>query len=255
VASTSRRLPILTFHALDDRDSVISCPPRVFRRGLTVLAERGYQAIPLSEAVACLRERRPFPDRAYVLTFDDGFQSVYSEALPRLQELGLPATVFLIAGGDGRASSGRVPAFEGRAMLSWPEMREMRAAGVDFGAHTLTHPDLTRLPPSQIESEMSASKARIEDALGAPVTSFAYPFGRYDERSRRIAQRYFSCACADTLGFLSPASDPYRLERVDGYYLGSDRLFGLMATRLFPWYVTARSVPRRLRRFMVRRAR
>ena len=75
------------------------------------------------------------------------------------------------------------------------------------------------------------------------------------ERSRRIAERYFSCACADTLGLLSPASDLYRLPRVDGYYLRSDRLFGLIVTKLFPWYVRARSVPRRVRRFVVRRAR
>jgi hypothetical protein len=80
------------------------------------------------------------------------------------------------------------------------------------------------------------------------VTSFAYPRGWYDERSRRIAQRHFDSACADTLGLLSPRSDLYGLERVDAYYLRSDRLFGLMATKLFPWYVSTRSVPRRLRR-------
>ncbi len=240
-------LPVLTFHALDERASVISCRPRVFREGLARLRARGHRAIRLEEAVACLRERRPLPSRAFVLTFDDGFQSVYAEAFPALREHGLTATVFLTVGaGDGAGD--RRPAFEGRTMLSWPEIREMQAAGIEFGAHTLTHADLTRLSAPEIEAEMSGSKARIEAALGAPVASFAYPFGRYDRRSRELAERHFSCACTDTLGLVTARSDPYALARVDAYYLRTPRRFALMTTRAFPWYLRARNLPRRLRR-------
>jgi peptidoglycan/xylan/chitin deacetylase (PgdA/CDA1 family) len=249
-------LPVLTFHAVDDRASVISYPPRVFRDGLAMLRARGYRSIRLADAVACLRERRPFPDRTFVLTFDDGFQSVYTDALPVLQRHDMTATVFLTVGAaSGDESAGRLPAFEGRAMLSWPEMREMQRAGMEFGAHTMTHPDLTRLSASEITVEMSVSKARIETALGTAVTSFAYPFGRYDARSHRLAQQHFSCACADTLGLLSAESDVYALARVDAYYLRTPRLFSLMATKVFPWYVIARNVPRRLRRALAPRVR
>ena len=131
----------------------------------------------------------------------------------------------------------------------------MQRRGIEFGAHTLTHPDLTRLSAAQVAIEMSASKDRIEESLGTPVTSFAYPFGRYDAQSRRIAQEYFGCACADTLGLLSSRSDPYALERVDAYYLRTSRLFALMVSELFPWYVVARNIPRRLRRALQRRGR
>ncbi len=248
MTSTSS-LPVLTFHALDESGSVISCAPRVFREGMAMLAARGYRTIRLVEAVACLREGKPLPSRTCVLTFDDGFQTVYAEAFPVLQRYAMSATVFLTVGaGEVLESGERLPRFEGRPMLSWPEIREMQQAGIDFGAHTLTHPDLTRLPAEQVAIEMSASKARIENEIRAPVTSFAYPFGRFDAESRRLAQQYFSCACADTLGLLSKRSDPYALERVDAYYLRTSRLFALITSDLFPWYVRARNVPRRGRR-------
>ena len=249
-------LPVLTFHALDDHASVISCAPHVFRQGLARLHARGYRTIPLAQAVACVRQRQPFPDRAFVLTFDDGYQTVYTQALPVLQRYGMSATVFVTLGAaELGESAARRPPFEGRPMLSWLEMREMQQAGIEFGAHTLTHPDLTRLPAERIRIEMTGSKDHIEHALGKPVKSFAYPFGRYDARSREMAAEYFSCACGDTLGLLSARSDPYALERVDAYYLRTTRLFALMRTRLFPWYVVARNVPRRVRRAVHERLR
>jgi peptidoglycan/xylan/chitin deacetylase (PgdA/CDA1 family) len=245
----SPALPILTFHALDDLASVISFSPRVFQEGIAMLRARGYHALTLQGAVALLRAGRPFPARAFVLTFDDGFESMYTEAFPVLQRHGMTATVFLTVDAGGHSGpDARLPSFEGRRRLSWSEIRTMHAAGIEFGAHTLTHPDLTRLPEEQIAVEMSSSQDRIEQALATPVRTFAYPFGRFDATSQRIARRYFDCACADTLGFLSPRSDPYALERVDAYYLRTRRLFALTVTGLFRPYVTARNLPRRLRR-------
>jgi peptidoglycan/xylan/chitin deacetylase (PgdA/CDA1 family) len=249
-------LPVLTFHALDTAASVISFTPRLFQEGMAMLHAHGYQSIRLSEAAGCLRQRAPFPDRTFVLTFDDGFHSVYREAFPVLERYGLSATVFLTVGtGDAEDSGGRLPTFEGRQMLSWAEIREMHQSGIEFGAHTLTHRDLTRLSAEEVATEMSRSKDRIENSLGTPVTSFAYPFGRYDGQSRRMAEQYFTCACADTLGLVSRRSDPFALERVDAYYLGTPRLFALMVSGFFPWYVLTRNIPRQLRRSLNQRLR
>jgi peptidoglycan/xylan/chitin deacetylase (PgdA/CDA1 family) len=246
-------IPVLTFHAIDDRDSVISCRPSVFREGMALLHTSGYRTLPLLDAVRCLQNGGRFPDRSFVLTFDDGYQSVYTEAFPVLQRYGMSGTVFLMIGGDDRASRDRLPPFEERTTLSWPEIREMQRAGMEFGAHTLTHPDLTRLAPERVAFEMRESRDRIADAVGTAVRTFAYPFGRFDAVSQRIAQEYFSCACADTLGQVSRRSDPYALERVDTYYLRRRRLFALTVSPLFPWYVAARNVPRQLRRAVERR--
>ncbi|UCC65309.1 MAG: polysaccharide deacetylase family protein [Anaerolineae bacterium] len=241
--------PILTFHDIDEDRSVISISPGVFRRGIARLHDRGYQTLSLLEAVDYLRRGASFPDRSLVITFDDGYQTVYDEAFPVLQRYGLSATVFLTVGekGPGRPSD-RLPSLEGRSMLTWRQIREMHRWGINFGAHTLTHPDLARLPFDRVEAEVCDSKAIIEDALGAPVACFAYPCGRYDRRSREVVQQYFACACSDKLGLITAGSDPYALERVDTYYLRSDQLFDVMLTRRFPWYIRARRIPRRIRR-------
>lgn len=242
-------LPVLTFHALDNLPSVISFSPRVFRRGIARLYESGYKAIGLLEAVDCLRQGRPFPDYSFVITFDDGYQTVYDEAFPILQEYGMTATVFLTVGEKGISKpADRLPSTEGRSMLSWREIQEMQRLGITFGAHTLTHPDLTRLPYHRVEAEVCNSKVIIEGILSAPVACFAYPYGRYDNQSREIVRQHFTCACSDKLGLVTGSSDLYALERVDGYYLRTDRLFDVMLTKLFPWYIRARSIPRLLRR-------
>ncbi len=242
-------LPILAFHSLDDRLAPISFSPRVFQRGIVALHETGYQALRLLEAVDCLRQGKSFPARSFVMTFDDGYQTVYEKAFPVLQRYGISATVFLTVGEKRTAMSGRLPSLEGRSMLSWQEIQEMHRWGIDFGAHTLTHPVLTGLPGDRIKAEICGSKAIIEDVLGAPVDSFAYPYGRYDHRSREIVQDHFTCACSAKLSLVTASSDQYALERIDTSDLQTDRLFDLMVTRLFPSYVLARSTLRRIRRF------
>jgi peptidoglycan/xylan/chitin deacetylase (PgdA/CDA1 family) len=137
---------------------------------------------------------------------------------------------------------------EGRSMLSWHEVKEMHRAGISFGGHTMTHPDLTRLPAEFVESEVVGGKKIIEDALGSTVDTFAYPFGRHDERCRELVSRHFVCACSDRLGLLRPSADVYTMARVDAYYLRSERLFRAMLTSFFPLYVQARSIPRLIRR-------
>lgn len=242
-------LPVLTFHALDDQPSVISFPTPLFRRAIARLHESGFHTLDLLEAIDCLQRGVALPQRSVVITFDDGYRSVYEEAFPVLERYGMCATVFLTVGEQTSTEPARrLPSLHGRPMLSWREIREMRSAAITFGAHTLTHVDLTQAPLDRVEVEICQSKAIIESAMSAPVASFAYPYGRFDRHSVAVARQHFACACSDKLGLVSPDSDPYTLERVDAYYLRSDRLFDLTTTSLFPLYVTARNIPRRIRR-------
>lgn len=246
-------LPILTFHSLDNRSSAISFSPQAFRRGLSKLREAGHRTLTLSEAAELIRREEPFPDDVLVITFDDGYESVYREAFPVLQELEFSATIFITVGRRRPASADdRLPRLEDRSMLSWREADEMRRCGIEIGAHTLTHPDLTRLSPEAVEAEVYESKQIIEDTLGAAVSCFAYPFGRYDKRSRDVVARHFDCACSDRLGLVAATSDLYALARVDAYYLRAEKCFDLLSTRLFPAYLWSRGVPRQLRRALRR---
>lgn len=120
--------------------------------------------------------------------------------------------------------------------------------GFTFDAHTLSHPDLTRLSAGRAKTEICDSKTIIEDVLSTTVSCFAYPYGYHNPQIREIVRQHFACACSDKLGMTTTDSDLYTLERVDTYYLRTERLFDVMLSRFFPWYILARSVPRRIRR-------
>jgi peptidoglycan/xylan/chitin deacetylase (PgdA/CDA1 family) len=242
-------IPILTFHALEDTTALIAFSPGLFRNLMIKLYDAGYRSFALMDAVRSIAGKRPFPERSFVITFDDGYESVYQHAFPVLQRLGFMATVFLTVDQHGeRTDEQHLASLEQRRMLSWGQIREMERGGINFGAHTLTHPDLTRLPAEHARQEIIASKEIIQDALGKPVHSFAYPYGRYDEQSRRIVKEHFACACSDRLAVTTSASDLFALERVDAYYLRGPLSCRLMPTPLFDAYIKLRNVPRRIRR-------
>jgi peptidoglycan/xylan/chitin deacetylase (PgdA/CDA1 family) len=237
-------LPILTFHIIDDGSSPLCFPANQFERAMARLAENGYRTLRLSDAAEMLRFNRPMPPRSIVITFDDGDLSAYERAWPVLRQYNMTATIFVLPAQTH---------FMQRPLVSWPQIQEMNRAGIDIGAHTLTHPDLKTLSDDRIESEVRCSKVAIEEILGpGTVSCFAYPYGRYDSRSRRIASQHFACSCSDALGLVGRRPDLHALRRVDAYYLRQERLFDLIFSRRFPWYLRARDIPRRIRRAIVR---
>lgn len=233
-------VPVLTFHGVESPRSLVGFPPDLFRRCLATIAERGWRVVPLLDLVGRLERREPLPERSLALTFDDGYATVRQHALPALAEHGMPATLFVL--GDTLAS------LHGRPLLDRGALAEAVAAGHAIGAHSLTHPDLTRLPAAAAEAEIAGSRAGLEDALGVPVEAFAYPGGRHDARVRELVGRSFRCACSDRLGLVTAGSDPLALERVETWYLARRGLVDLVGSPLLPAYLAVRAVPRGLRR-------
>lgn len=246
-------LAILTFHGFGTPASTISFPPAVLQSGLARLIRKGYQSVDLLDAVELVCAGSTLPPKSLVITIDDGYESAYREAFPTLQEHGMTATIFVTTGRRvSRDPSDRLPPIEGQPMVSWRELNEMVGAGFSVGAHTLTHPDLTRLPRSEAEAEIVGAKTILEERLGVSVRSFAYPRGKYDQQAREIATRYYSCACSDRLGLVTCASDRHALERVEMYYFSRGAFFNLLTTPLFPTYLRLRAVPRKARRAWAR---
>jgi peptidoglycan/xylan/chitin deacetylase (PgdA/CDA1 family) len=246
------RLPILTFHALDDGSDVLAFPPAALAGGLDRLLARGWRSLPLLDVAGDLAAGRPLPTRAFVLTFDDAYFSVYERAVPLLVERRLAATVF-VTSGDGGGE--RPPSPSGRATISWRELDELVRHGVAIGAHSRTHPDLTTLSAAAARAEMAGSRAVLEDRLGVAVRSFAYPFGRFDGRCRELASELFDCACTDRLGRVGPRSDRFALPRVEMFYLRGARRLTLLGTPLIGPLLTLLAGRRRLRRALAGRLR
>lgn len=243
------RLPILTYHSIDDSGSVISTSPDRFDRQMDVLARRGYTALPLSEATSRLRNGSGIPERSVVLTFDDGYRNVYTDAFSVLERHDFTATVFLIAEYCGGYNDwpGHDSPVGRRPLLRWTEIEEMRRHGIEFGAHTLTHPDLTHRSFAEAEDEIVQSQVVLQDRLGTPVETFAYPYGRFHEQHKKTARRHFTCACSTRLGRATAASDVYALPRIDMYYLKSRFLFHRLSHPLLAPYLRVRQLLRDLR--------
>lgn len=178
---------VLCFHAMSDAwDDALAVRPDALARHvrLLLLGRTGGSA---AQAVAAARG-------VLHATFDDALVSV-AEAIPILERLGVPATVFACAAyGDGRTlevpelGGARFDA-DGLRTLTWDELRGLHDRGVAIGSHTLNHPHLPELGDSELEAELVDSKRRIESEIGAPCSLLAYPYGGVDPRVRRAAER------------------------------------------------------------------
>ncbi len=245
---------ILTYHSIDDSGSVVSVAPQTFADQMACLSEIGYRGISMREAVAHFKSQGRWPEKCAALTFDDGFANFYDDATPVLARHNFSATVFVISGHmDGRNDWAEPPAGLGwRDMLSWKQVRELSALGIEIGAHTRTHPDLRALSSSQLEEEIAGSCVEISDYTGQQVESFAYPFGYLDNSAEDAVARAVRSACTTELRRAN--DDPlHLLPRVDMYYLQSPRQLQLLVKGKLDGYLTIRRWGRAVKQTLTER--
>jgi len=234
-------MAILCYHAVEpDWRSPLALSPASFLRHCDWLARRR-QVVDCAEALQLVDRSGGLARGLAALTFDDGYAGIYEHAFPILARFKLPATVFLVA--QTLAPEGRpidwvdTPPPAALRTLSVDEVREMQAAGISFGSHSLAHRDLTTLGEEECERDLRDSRLLLEDVLHRPMRLLAYPRGRHDERVRRAAQRA-GFSHAFTLPEGPEAPGPYAIPRVGIW--GHN---GLLALRVKSsrWYLKART--------------
>lgn len=218
------RIPILMYHSVQEtaRSSRhayydTSTSPEVFASHIRFLSEYGYSFLGLDDALDALRSNTSAEDKNVVVTFDDGYENFYTHAFPVLQKHGATATMFLPTSYIGVNPQ----SFMGKQCLTWGKVRELAQAGISFGAHSVTHPRLDRLPIEQLEYEIRVSKSEIEDRTGEVVRSFAYPFA-FPEADRvfrstfrgLLAKHGYASGVSTIIGTAHRESDRFLLERL-----------------------------------------
>jgi peptidoglycan/xylan/chitin deacetylase (PgdA/CDA1 family) len=167
-------VPILLYHHIGFSlrgDDVYYVSPDTFEQQLNLLYQWGYKTISLELLVKAIKEGAELPPKPILLTFDDGSETIYENALPKMQRYNFTGVSYIVYNYVGIKN-----------YMNTDQIRALYGAGWEIGSHSLNHRDLTTRPERQMD-EIVESRRRLESLLGIPVLSFAYPFGAYDSDS------------------------------------------------------------------------
>ncbi|MCD2451811.1 polysaccharide deacetylase family protein [Methylicorpusculum oleiharenae] len=215
------RFIILMYHMISEPKTAaevrFACPPRQFEKHLQLLLKKGYTPVSINQVSNYYSQNIQLPDKAVLITLDDGFEDNYLNALPIFERYQIPAVIYLATGVMAKTNQWMaVPTFSERKMLSWPQIQEMANHGMDFGSHTVSHPRLNELSNDNVEEELIASKKTIEDHLGKECAHFAYPYGLFTQSTRDLVEKIgFKTACSTRSGFNNAERDPLILHRLE----------------------------------------
>ena len=206
-------VPVLMYHRISaltakEKTSAITVdltvPPQQFEMQIQALQQAGYTFFKASEVAEAVATGKPLPQKAVSITMDDGYADNYEVAFPILRKYHVPATIFVITSAVGSAGH-----------VTWANLREMQQAGVEAQSHSVTHPDLPSLTGKRLDSELANSRKSLEAQLKAPITTLAYPAGRYsDEVVEHTKSAGYLAAWKKSGGPVKPGDSLFLLPRV-----------------------------------------
>jgi peptidoglycan/xylan/chitin deacetylase (PgdA/CDA1 family) len=224
----------------------------VFEQQIAFLHRSGYRSVSVTEAFR-LAQARATGEKLVAITFDDGYQDFYTNAFPVLNRYGYSATVYLPTAYIGDSSR----RFKETDCLTWSQVRELRKAGIEFGSHTVTHPQLRNVGPEQLRQEIRDSKLQIEEKLGEPAETFAYPYA-FPEGDRGFVERLrgvlsesgYRSGVSTIIGRARISDNPFHMRRLPANSHDDLRLFQTKLEGGYDWLHTlqyaAKLRPRRL---------
>jgi peptidoglycan/xylan/chitin deacetylase (PgdA/CDA1 family) len=217
--TTKRRVPILMYHSISrratDRFKRFTVSPSLFAEQVAHMRRNGYTSLTVTQYVHACTQGEMLPERPVILTFDDGFADFYDEAFQVLERHRFVATLYVTSGFvNGTSRWLQREGEAARAMLTWDQLKEVVAYGVECGAHSHSHPQLDTLSPQAAKMEIIQSKLLLEDRLGQQVWSFAYPYGYYIARvKQQVKEAGYTSACAVKYSLSDVTGDPFALAR------------------------------------------
>ncbi len=234
VGTRQREIPVLMYHRFirDDSEKGVHgtwLPVAMLEKHLRLLKRQGFETLTFQDLADKGFIHRLQPGKRFViLTVDDGYRDNLL-LLPLLEKYDFKAVIYVVTGEDHNRWDVEVADNPDRPvpLMNEDELRQLVASGrVELGGHTLTHPRLSQLDEAQQRQEIEQNKAQLEAITGAPLLSFAYPYGDYDATSKRLVQEAgYPFAVATHSGPLALHQDPYAIRRI-GIFPRTDA-FGL----------------------------
>lgn len=218
-------VPILLYHHIDvsPNSSRYYVPPKKFEEQIKLLHDWGYESITTDMLVQAILTGVELPPRPLIITFDDGHMDNYTTAYPIMQRYGFKGVLYLVANYIGT-----------EGYMDVDQILEMHNAGWEVGSHSMNHLDLTKLDPDKLRDETVGSRKALEERLGIPILTFAYPFGYYDNSVMDYVQFAGYIGAMGASGY-TPAQGKWNLfylQRVEIKSSEDAKTF----TRFLPWH-------------------
>lgn len=199
-------------HVAEDTPPVTSISPDQLREHMQYLRDNDFTVWRLDRLLEALRDGEPVPERTVSITFDDGYESIYENGLPLMQEMDFPFTLFLTTGPIDDGQNG---------YMSWDQVRDMADADVMIANHLVSHPHMIdgREGESEAErverlrGELLEAERRIEEETGQSHRVLAYPYGEYDAAILEMVEEEGFTALAQNSGAVGHHSDMHALPR------------------------------------------
>lgn len=206
-AAPAVRVPILMYHYIQDPGPVknnLFIPPDVFDRQLQWLSDNGYCTVDLDRMMQIFHGTDVPACKPVVLTFDDGWESSYTNVLPLLQKHAMKGVFYVISGFVGRPN-----------FLSAKQVKALADHGMMVQDHTVSHVDLRKVAERDARKQLGDSKLEIVAMTGHPVTHVAYPSGKYNSQVLATAASLgYVTGVTTHPGIASSQDDPLQLPRV-----------------------------------------
>ncbi|WP_344529980.1 polysaccharide deacetylase family protein [Streptomyces albiaxialis] len=204
------------YHAVGDDPAkatrALSVTPKAFAEQMEFLEDGGFTPLTTAELGALWRAGKAAPERAVLITFDDGYEGVHRHALPVLTKHAFAAGLFVSTGwlpGPHHAGGAL------DTMLTWEQVRELAGAGLEIGGHSHTHPQMDQLSDEALRYEIAHCRELLAQETGTAPVSFAYPFGYSSRRVRQaVRDGGFQQSLAVNNALASTRQSPFALTRL-----------------------------------------
>lgn len=233
VSARATSVVVLQYHHVsDDTPKSTSISPELFQQHLDYLSTKKFNVISLLSLEKALRNKETLPDKSVLITFDDGYNSIYDTAFPMLKSKEFPFTVFI----NIEPIENKITQF-----MNWEQLEEMTRYGATIANHSYSHKHLIRREgdeslsewKTRITKDIAKTQTLLEEKLSTPVKALAYPFGEFNSDLKDILKDLDFIAFAQHSGALSVTSDMLAIPRFPfGGAYGNIDDFGLKAHSL-----------------------
>ncbi|MBE6097275.1 MAG: polysaccharide deacetylase family protein [Schwartzia succinivorans] len=197
---------ILEYHKVNDwSEDSYTVKPEDFAAQMDELRAQGYETISILDFLRAKKGKQTLPEKAVIVTLDDGYKDNYTDMLPIMESRGMKATVFMVTNDIG------LPGY-----LTWDMLRDMQNRGIEIGSHTANHLPLTEMSPADAREEVQLSKTLMEWNGIKTIFGLSYPNGKYkDFMPQMLKESEYLAAVTGDAGLNTFETNPYLLHRIN----------------------------------------